>query len=420
MTTKITDTAIPEIPHLFCEVCLMSGKASLPGWKEQGPDLGQHHVCGACRRADLVSRVLQLWSNSMPHGDETAALKRIEEIMRAGADLDALDAEITEEDGGARVRLWQPTHRLIWTSNGRVRTIYVALVSGGLDLGVHAGTGGPAYTEQDWMNDDEASWERDDEGTWTFRGNALPPTDELVVQPLTSEADARPRATVMVAPTFPPMMTDKEIMVAQGFSNDPAPTTPTPDTDDARHDATVHTLDTEMRAYVHSWHVSMNAHYPGEQSYCDAISVVEDNLDVAIELAAEHGVTITERDAEDWLAAERNLNEDRPAAEVASVPQAMRDEASTWVSALADAFVNDDGSATERAKKVRAGAYAETLGSFLSCLTEDYEHAKDAADFGARVAATLTGLFGSLQSDIGSARKQGATPWDFARAIGGE
>lgn len=414
--TTTTDTATPAIPHLFCEVCLMSGKASLPGWKEQGPDLGRHHVCGACRRADLVSRVLQLWSNSMPHGDETAALKRIEEIMREGADLAALDAEITEEDGGARARLWQPTHRLIWTSNGKVRTIYVALVSGGLDLGVHTGTGGPAYTEENWMNDEEASWERDDEGTWTFRGHALPSTDELVVQSLTSKDDASPRATVTVAQPFPALLTDTEIRSAQGFPAAPtAPEAASPQTEESKP-----TLDTEMRAYVHSWHVSMNAHYPGEQSYCDALSVVEDNLDVAIELAAERGVTITERDAEDWLAAERNLNEDRPAAEVASVPQTIRDEASTWVSALADVFVNDDGSATDRAKKVRAGAYAETLGSFLSCLAEDYEHARDAADFGARVAATLTGLFGSLKSDVGLKTEQGSTPWDFARAIGGE
>lgn len=70
------------------------------------------------------------------------------------------------------------------------------------------------------------------------------------------------------------------------------------------------TLDSEMRAYAHSWHVAMNEHYPGEQSYVEALSVVEDNLDVAIELAANVGVTITEDEAAAWIDREVALNSD--------------------------------------------------------------------------------------------------------------
>lgn len=405
--TTTTDTAT-----VFCETCRMTGPATLPGWTEAGPEQGRHHICGNCRRIDLTCRVIQLWSNSMPHGDETAALRRIDDILREGADLAALDAEITEEDGGARARLWQPTHRLIWTSNGMVRTIYVALVSGGLDLGVHTGTGGPAYTEENWMNDEEASWERDDEGTWTFRGHSLPPTDELVVQSLTSKDDARPRATVMVAQPFPALLTDKEIRSAQGFPAAPAaPAAASPQTEESKP-----TLDTEMRAYAHSWHVSMNAHYPGEQSYCDALSVVEDNLDVAIELAAERGVTITERDAEDWLAAERNLNEDR-ADEPRWIPSSTRNDASAWLSALADEFTDKDGRATARAKRAHSRDLAETIGSCLHSLAEDYKSAEDPADFGRLAASTLTGLFACLSADI-KLPYDGTPVIQFADALG--
>jgi hypothetical protein len=42
----------------------------------------------------------------------------------------------------------------------------------------HAGAAGPAYTEQEWHQCDNADYERNSDGTWTFQGEAFTGTVE--------------------------------------------------------------------------------------------------------------------------------------------------------------------------------------------------------------------------------------------------
>ncbi len=68
---------------------------------------------------------------------------------------------------------FRPTHSLTYTHRGQTHTVEVALVEGGLDLGVDTSSGGPAYTREEWEAEALADLERQGDGSWTFKGEPV-------------------------------------------------------------------------------------------------------------------------------------------------------------------------------------------------------------------------------------------------------
>ena len=289
-----------------CETCKLTGDSNM-GWKVGGTGLGAFLTCRSCRTIDLVCRVIALWQDGVPHSDEEAALRFIHDITREGADLDALEDNLVRQedpdravapeadlnvcvDCGGDTSAPGETHTCeVVTCEVRVRVgraLYRAMVRESM---VHV----DAVSPRGWQAVGVAPGQgaSHDDGTLLAVDEG---THDEAIEALNAAITAE-WARVRDLPE------GERGPLAQETGEEPEcqwhPVLPTPAT-----------LDTVMRSYAHSWHVSMNEQEPGEWSYLPALEVVEDNLDVAIEQGADVGVSITEQEGEVWIARERALH----------------------------------------------------------------------------------------------------------------
>jgi hypothetical protein len=402
-----------------CDVCSMSGASTLKDWHERpirNGVGGTQRVCGNCRVIDLVCRTVKLYQEGVPHADPEAALHLLCDITTTDADLDAVDATLREQehdgpdlnvcaDCGGSTAPGTPDPHECAPAPGDPAAAVVAILKGeGIACHwesflsciflpitpkvslVYGTQHGP------W----QGNLSTEDGNTGVTGWPSWEPMD-LPVSATPEEVAAVLRDGLR---TFKEIAA-REIVVTHGRFR------ASYRDDDGSGEGMVHVSE-ERDGQWHDHGLATYWHNDWNDLGDVGGAVPDDDLE-------ELGRLISDvLDAEE----KRAITSAAP-----TTGPASREAAEAWINVLADAFTDADGNATPLAVGASAKAIAETLGSFLSCLAEDVSNTKDAADFGARVATTLTGLLGGLQRDIGvtipavPGMVVANAPWTFAEEL---